>query len=190
MRRFLEVPAILVLSLALLGCGPPVDGLLRVPDPNPEHYGHAFDEGLIPGWKCPALEDVPHFRVIANPPCYWVPGGVFVKSCRDELEARRMKAAGCVEVAKTTIWYMMIPPVDDERRMNPSAPLEDWTIAGRYKTAPECDSARAALKPPTNESQRRLDLTQPVKDTRQDYIAAGARYAQCTTSNDPHLDAR
>jgi hypothetical protein len=189
MRKFLEFHAILVFGLVLFGCVPPADVLVRVPDPNPGHYGHPFDEGLIPGWKCPALEDMPHLAAIANPPCSWVPGGVFFRSCRNELSARQMKAAGCVQVAKTTIWYMMMPPIDGERLMNASAPLEDWTIAGRYKTAPECQSALAALKPPANESQRRLYFTKPVEDTRQDYIAAATLYAQCTASDDPRLKA-
>ncbi len=93
-------------------------------------------------------------------------------------------ADGCVRVPKVALWYLMLPPLDASRRLNPSVPLKDWDIFKPYKTQPECEVALAAFKPHTIDvGQTRLALLRPLQDSRQDQVAAQAQYAQCASSD-------
>jgi hypothetical protein len=165
----------------LFGCAMPVDGLIRIPDPDPVA---STKPPLIPGWKCPASRGMDHFVAVINPPCSWVPGGVLVSSCRKELAEHELLAFGCVRVPKVAVWYVMLPPLDAERRLNPTVPVQDWDIFKPYKTQRECEIALAPFKLHTIDvAQERLALLQPLQGSRQDQVAAQAQYAQCASSD-------
>jgi hypothetical protein len=91
---------VFVAMVAFFGCAMPVDGLIRIPDPDPVT---SAEPPLIAGWKCPASRDVDHFVAVVNPPCSWVPGGVFVSSCRKKLAEHQLLAYGCVRVPKVAV---------------------------------------------------------------------------------------
>jgi hypothetical protein len=168
--------ALLVLGIVMLGCATPYE-ITYAPDTRDA------SNGLYPGWKCPPSEKINHLFVVDTPACSWVWGAAFDKSCNEKYRASEMKALGCVQVPKVSVWFLMMPPSDADRRMNPSAPLQDWDIFARFKTAPECQTALASLKPTTNVAQRQLDLTQPARGSRQDEIVAAAPFAQCASSD-------
>ncbi len=172
---------VFVAMVALIGCALPVDGLIRIPDPDPVA---SAQPPLIPGWKCPASRDMDHFVAVVNPPCSWVPGGPFVSSCGKALAEHRLLAFGCVRIPKVAVWYLMLPPLDADRRLNPNVPVKDWDIFKPYKTQPECETAVAAFKPHNiDAAQERLALIQPVQASRQDEVAAKAQYARCASSD-------
>ena len=175
-----RVAAVLVLAFGLLGCLMPVDGLIRIPDPDPSPN---TPEYLVPGWKCPASEDMHAIAAIVNPPCSWVPGAMFVQSCRKEVSERRLLAFGCVRVPKVAIWYIMTPPFDADRHLNPNVPIQNWNVWAPYTTEAECQAALVALKPSHDVVQERLAVTQPLQANRQDEIDATTRFAQCASSD-------
>jgi hypothetical protein len=169
-----------VLMVTVFGCLEPLDLEVRPPGFDPV----GAETPLLPGWKCPASNDMDHVVAVANPPCSWVPGASLAPSCQKEMEEHRLLAYGCVRVPKVPIWYVMLPSLDAERRLNPNVPIKDWDIFKPYKTRAECQTAVAALKPRKDDvADRRTELMQPVGDTPQDELAAQAPYAQCASSD-------
>ena len=39
-------------------------------------------------------------------------------------------------------WYLMVPPLEQNREHDPSAPISRWTINGRYDSAAKCAKAQ------------------------------------------------
>jgi hypothetical protein len=172
---------VFVATVGLFGCMMAVDFVIHIPDPDPVA---STQPALIPGWKCPASRDIDHFVAVVNPPCSWIPGGPLVSSCRKELAEHQLLAFGCIRVPKVAVWYLMLPPLDADRRLSPNVPVKDWDIFKPYSTRPECETAIDALKPRhIDVAQERLALIQPVKGSRQDEVAAQAQYAQCASSD-------
>jgi hypothetical protein len=167
--------------VASVGCAMPVDGLVRIPDSDPVTSAQPLP---IPGWRCPASQEMDHFVAVVNPPCSWVPGGPFVPSCRKEMAEHQLLAFGCVRVPKVAVWYLMLPPLDADRQLNPNVPVEDWDIFKRYKTQPECETALATFKPHNIDvAQERLALLKPLQGSRQEEVASQGQYAQCASSD-------
>jgi hypothetical protein len=52
----------------------------------------------------------------------------------------------CAPVPRHAVWYIMVPPLDGIRHMNPEAPYLEWDAFARYETAPECQTALASSR--------------------------------------------
>jgi hypothetical protein len=82
--------AIMILAATLLaGC------LL----PGPQ-VGYIADRDIhVAGWDCPKADDQSHWITFFSPPCSWLPGGLFFKSCTDHYVANVEKSRGCTQQA-------------------------------------------------------------------------------------------
>jgi hypothetical protein len=85
----LLIACFLLLAFAVAGCLLPAD-VGYMPDPSLH----------TAGWTCPKNEGhwVPH----TNPPCTWIPGGLFFKSCMDEEVQTVNEARGCSPESSST----------------------------------------------------------------------------------------
>ena len=163
-----------VLALALPGCSAHHKN-------NPAVTSQAVAlKPIFTGWQCPMTAAQP---VAGTPPCSWTWGGVRFEVCADRINPDQMTALGCAPVPRHAVWYIMVPPLDGMRHMNPEAPYLDWDAFARYRTAPECQSALASLKASVNPSQPRVEMNQTVDESRQGYTASIAPYAQCASSD-------
>jgi hypothetical protein len=69
------------------------------PGPN---LGYVADRDMHPvGWDCPKGDDQSHWIAFLSPPCTWVPGGMFFKSCYDRYAANVMESRGCTQTPQT-----------------------------------------------------------------------------------------
>ena len=169
--------AALALVFVLAGCVLPVAPTISS-DP----------DAPTPGWKCPK-EGLNPIGLVALPPCAWFNLEIFSDSCRQQATNSFYKQKGCVPDSTTVpAWYVIIPPMDDQRRLNPNAPLTQWKTFADYVTADECEAALANDKRTAGVSgTKRLDITQPVDTSRQGFDAAVLPYAQCIAKDDPRF---
>jgi hypothetical protein len=164
----------LALSLALIfwGCMLPYEPVVTDTSVQP------------PGWKCSHGSPV---QVVATPACSWIPGGILFESCKQKMEVSTNQQAGCVPDPTTaSVWYVIVPPMDDQRRLNPMAPLSQWKPFSWHRTADECNAALASDKQTAKVSRaERFDITHPVDTSREGFTAAAMPYAQCIAKDDP-----
>jgi hypothetical protein len=67
------------------------------------YVGYVADRDLHEaGWNCPKAEDQSHWIAFWSPPCSWVPGGLFSKSCEDHYVANVEESRGCTQAAANT----------------------------------------------------------------------------------------
>ena len=174
MKARLAVALALPLMFVFAGCVLPFAFGLS-PDPN----------AATPGWKCPK-EGLNPITAEALPPCALVRADLFSDSCRQETTDLFYEQKGCVRDPTTVPnWYVIVPPMDDQRRLNPNAPLRQWREFAGYVTADECKAALASDKRTAKVSgAERFDLTRPVDTSLAGFSAATLPYAQCIAKND------
>jgi len=172
--------AALALVFVLAGCVLPFAPTVSM-DPN----------APTPGWKCPK-EGLNPIGVVALPPCSWFDLEVFSDSCRQQATDSFYRQKGCVPDSTTVpTWYVIVPPMDDQRRLNPNAPLTQWKTFAGYVSAGECEAALASDKRTAEVSgARRFDITQPVDTSLQGFGAAALPYAQCIAKDDPRFKGK
>lgn len=141
-----------------------------------------------PGWKCPK-EGLNPIGFVALPPCSWFDLEVFSNSCRQQETDSFYKQRGCVPDSTTVpTWYVIVPPMDDQRRLNPNAPLYQWKTFANYASADQCKAALANDNRTAEVSgAKRFDLTQSVDTSRQGFAAAVLPYAECIAKDDPRF---
>jgi hypothetical protein len=172
--------AALALVFALAGCVLPFAPTVSM-DPN----------APTPGWKCPK-EGLNPIGVVALPPCSWFDLEVFSDSCRQQATYSVYRQKGCVPDSTTVpTWYVIVPPTDDQMRLNPNAPLTQWKPFAYYVSADQCKAALASDKRTAEVSgARRFDITQPVDTSLQGFSAAALPYAQCIAKDDPRFTGK
>jgi hypothetical protein len=150
-----------------------------------------LDPNVHLGWKCP--HGVRLVNVVALPTCAWIEGNFATESCRKQAAAMVTKnfyeANGCVPDPTTAVTcVVLVPPMDDQRHLNPMAPLSQWKAFAGYHTLDECKTALASDKRAARGPEAgMLDVTRPVQDSREAYSAAALPFAQCVAKNDPRL---
>jgi hypothetical protein len=78
--------------------------------------------------------------------------------------------------------------MDDQRRLNPNAPLSQWKELTGYVTGDECKTALASDKRAAEVSgAKRFDITHPVDTSLVGFSAATLPYAQCIAKDDPRF---
>jgi hypothetical protein len=170
----------LALVFVLAGCALPFELTVNM-DPN----------APTPGWKCPK-EGLNPISVVALPPCSWFDLEAFSDSCRQQATDSFYRQKGCVPDSSTSpTWYVIVPPLDDQRRLNPNAPLNQWVTFAGYISADNCNAALASDKRTDKVSgARRFDITQPVDTSVQGFGVAALPYAQCIAKDDPRFNGK
>jgi len=78
-----------------------------MPGPNLDYIP---DKELHPvGWDCPKAEDQSHFIAYLSPPCTWVPGGMYFKSCFDHYIANVEESRGCTRTTAASTGAVNVP---------------------------------------------------------------------------------
>ena len=77
-------------------------------------------------------------------------------------------------------WYLMLPPITKDGRVDSNAQLKQWHVDGRFDSERECDHMRDTLRHITVLARRANDPPEQVE------IAADHQ-AVCVASDDPRL---
>src|SRR5580704_4342513 len=100
-----------------------------------------------------------------------------------------------VSALTIVLWYLMIPPIGGDNKIDPHAPLSKWRKGVSFQSQKECeDSLKDAIQNPMTpaEYQTAAKATRKAKMkplTRSEMTKRTAE-SQCAATEDPRLNAK
>jgi hypothetical protein len=93
------------------------------------------------------------------------------------------------------LWYLMIPPIGLDNKIDPHAPLSNWRIGVGFESQKECaDSLKDAIQNPMTpaEYQAAAKATQKaqMKPLTMSEMTKRTAESQCIAGDDPRLKAK
>lgn len=82
-------------------------------------------------------------------------------------------------------WYLMVPPLTRDYSARDDLPLQEWTSAGAFDSAAECERAKSRVL-----EKYQADIKNAATREAAEYAERRSlyfRYAQCIVSDDPRL---